>query len=167
MFAITQQIPVSDHVYKYLVARCGSNNYIASRSSFVGSVVLSMLSPNNDIRGISKKQFNRTFTLTIKEEKYLRNGVHISYKNALLFNNLIDKMFREELFTHAVVIADKFGLNYLDAIKQFLEVYSIGEDDIKLETLYKDFKRKRDGLQAQLKLSLTAWFCAPFGVFVP
>lgn len=150
-FSITQSIPVSDHVYKFLVARCGSDEIEASRSTFIGSLILSMHGRNPDVR-LKKNNFTKLFKVTISESHYQKLGMHITSENAQLFNDLVDKVFREELYCHALL--NKMGNKslYLEAIRKFLEVYNITEDDIKLDTLYRDFKRKKDMLKGNLKM---------------
>ncbi len=155
-FSIQQNIPVADHVYKYLVARCGKDCIVATRNTFIGSTVLSLLSRNNDIRHDSKKRHNKLFHVIINEDKYLRNGVHLDYRSAQAFNDLVDKMFREELYCHVMI--NKYSTNekFIDSIRNFLEVYDITEEDIKFETIYRDFKRKKDDIQISLKLAESA-----------
>ena len=152
-FSVQQNIPVANHVYKYLVARCGDQPLIATRTTFIGSTILSLLSRNSDIRHASLKPHTKVFQVIIKEESYLRNGVFINYKSAKLFNDLIDKMFREELYCH--IIINKFNNKdlFLKNLRHFLSVYNITEDDIKFETLYRDFKRKKDQITATLNLT--------------
>lgn len=154
-FTITQNIPVSNHVYKYLKYRYGSDHMVATRETVVGGIVLSMLNRNNDIRHVSKKSYEKVFKVMIKEEKYLRNGVHIDTRYAQLFNDTVDKMFREELFCHVMI--NKFSSNeqFNQGIRNFLKVYDITEEDIKYETLYRDFKRKKDNIQTRLLLENT------------
>jgi len=154
-FTITQNIPVSNHVYKYLKYRYGSDHMVATRETVVGGIVLSMLNRNNDIRHVSKKSYEKVFKVMIKEEKYLRNGVHIDTRYAQLFNDTVDKMFREELFCHVMI--NKFSSNeqFNQGIRNFLKVYDITEEDIKYETLYRDFKRKKDNIQTSLLLENT------------
>lgn len=151
-FSITQNIPVANHVYKYLKYRYGDDIITASRNTVVGGIVLSLLHKNNDIRHVSKKSYEKVFKVLIKEEKYLRNGVHIDTRCAQAFNDIIDKMFREELFCHVMI--NKFSSNeqFNEGIRNFLLVYDITEDDIKYETLYRDFKRKKDDIQTSLQL---------------
>ena len=53
-------------------------------------------------------------------------------------------MFREELFTHLLVAKNLEKEKFFQSLRNFLEVYDITEDDIKYESLYRDFKRKKD-----------------------
>lgn len=154
-FSITQHIPVSNHVYKYLLAKCGSDTIEVSRTNLVGSIVLSLLNRNGDIKP-GKSNHTKVFNVVIKENFYNRNGINIGPRNAKLFNDMFDKMFREELYCHIIMNKSELKEMFIESIRNFLEVYGIDEDDIKLETLYKDFKRKRSQKEALMNLKKTA-----------
>ncbi len=154
-YAITQEIPVADHVYKFLVKRCGGDHITASRNTHIGSLAISLHSRNMDLRP-SKKVFTRIFKITINESHYEKVGMHFSPANAQLFNDQIDKLFREELYCHVLFSKSIDRKLFLKSIKIFLDLYDIGEDDIKLDTLYRDFKRKKDELSENLNLTSTS-----------
>ncbi len=154
-YSITHNIPVADHVYKYLKKRCGTDHIIASRTTFIGSQILSLLTRNADLRP-KKTDFAKIFKVTIPESLYGKNGMHISAENAQLFNVQIDKMFREELYIHLLILKSNDKKLYLKSMRGFLNVYDIGEDDIKMDTLYRDFKRKKDDMENNLNLTPTS-----------
>lgn len=153
-FSVQINIPVSDHIYKYLIAKCGQLPFTAVRGHFVGSVVLSMLSRNDDVRHESKKKYTKVFKVTVKEESYLRNGVFIDLKCAKVFNDLMDSMFREELYNHVRLNKLHHNIKYIECIRNFMLVYNITEEDIKEETVYRDFKRKKQRIEARKQLAL-------------
>ncbi len=148
-YSITESIPVADHVYKFLVKRTGSDTYVATRNDIIGNIVLSSLGTNPDIP-ISKSKYNRLFHLVIKEHKYLKTGIKLGIKSGQVFNRLMDQLFRDELYHHIIMknIANK--TKCIGEIRQFLKLYDITEDDIKLETIYRDFKRKKEGIESRL-----------------
>jgi hypothetical protein len=150
-YSITQHFPVADHVYKYLITRCGSDHITASRHTSFGSLALSLHGRNPDVKP-GKLIFTKVFKVTVQEEHFKRLGMHITSENAQLFNDQVDKMFREELFYHIMINKGIDAAKYLDSIRTFLMVYNITEDDIKLDTLYRDFKRRKDAIDLNLKL---------------
>lgn len=154
-YSITHNIPVADHVYKYLKKRCGADHIKATRTTFIGSQILSLLTRNADVR-TRKSEFTRIFKVTIPESLYGKNGMHISAENAQLFNDQTDKMFREELYSHMVILKNQDKKLFLKTMRSFLEVYDIGEDDIKTETLYRDFKRKKELFENNLNITATS-----------
>ena len=96
-FSITQNIPVADHVYKYLVKICGTDHIQANRSTYIGSLILSLQGRNQDVR-LSKKKYSKIFKAQISECYYEKTGMFITQQNAQLFNEQVDKKFRDELF---------------------------------------------------------------------
>lgn len=150
-FSITQNIPVANHVYKFLVARYGTDHITASRKTFVGNLILSLHGRNMDVDR-KKIGFTKIFRITVSERYYQKLGVHISTENAMLFNEQIDRSFREELFCHALINKKTEKKAVLKSIRDFLDVYDITEDDIKMDTLYRDFKRKKEDLKQNLHL---------------
>jgi len=154
-YSITHNIPVADHVYKYLKKRCGNDHIRASRTTFIGSQILSLLTRNADVRP-RKTEFTKIFKVTIPESLYGKNGMHITSENAQLFNDQIDKMFREELYIHLLILKSNDKKLYLKSMRSFLSVYGITEDDIKEDTLYRDFKRKKEDMETNLNLTSTS-----------
>ncbi|MBT0607629.1 hypothetical protein [Aequorivita echinoideorum] len=154
-YSITHNIPVADHVYKYLKTRCGTDHIKASRATFMGSVILSLLGRNQDVRP-QKNDFRKIFKVDISESYYEKNGMHITPATAQLFNAQIDKMFREELYAHMIIVKSLDKKLFLKSMRTLLDVYQIDEEDIKMDTLYRDFKRKKDQLENNLNLTSTS-----------
>lgn len=142
-YAITESIPVADHVYKYLVKRYGGNTLTATRNDIIGNIVLSSLNRNSDIK-LAKPKFNKLFHVVIRENHYLRNGVFIGVKHGQVFNSMVDKLFRDEMYFHVFINNSEDKDKFLDGMRKYLNFYDITEDDIKLESLYRDFKRKKE-----------------------
>tara|TARA_R110002096_G_C14661308_1_gene727995 strand:+ start:1465 stop:1926 length:462 start_codon:yes stop_codon:yes gene_type:complete len=139
-YSITETVPVANHVYKYVIGINGSDTIIAERSDFIGNIILSSLNRNTDL-SISRKKFKKSIHIVIKDYQYLKNGIYIGLKRGQVFNNLIDKMFRREMYSHCFMNKEIHDDKYLQNMRKFLEIYNINEDDIKLESLYRDFKR--------------------------
>lgn len=142
-YSITESIPVADHVYKYLIKKCGSNTFTATRNDIIGNIVLSSLGRNSDIK-ISKPKYKQLFHVVIKEHSYLRNGIFLGIKSGQIFNNMIDKLFRDEMYTHVSINKSEDKDKFLEGLRKYLSIYDINEDDIKLESIYRDFKRKKE-----------------------
>lgn len=141
-YSITETVPVADHVYKYILGINGSETIVADRSDFIGNIILSSLNRNSDVK-IGKRKFNKSIKIVIKDHQYLKSGVFVGIKRGQVFNNLIDKMFRRELYSHCFMNKDLHDDSYLQIIRNFLNVYNISEDDLKLDSIYRDFKRKK------------------------
>jgi hypothetical protein len=165
-FSITQNIPVADHVYKYLLRICGTDHIFATRSTYIGSLVLSLQGRNQDVR-LSKKKFSRIFKAEISECYYEKTGMFITQQNAQLFNEQVDKKFRDELFRMMLMNRHLEEKLFLKTMRAYLDFYDITEDDIKIETLYRDFKRKKDELLTNFSLVSPAGTKCETSQFVP
>jgi hypothetical protein len=165
-FSITQNIPVADHVYKYLLRICGTDHIFATRSTYIGSLVLSLQGRNQDVR-LSKKKYSRIFKAEISECYYEKTGMFITQQNAQLFNEQVDKKFRDELFRMMLMNRHLEEKLFLKTMRAYLDFYDITEDDIKIETLYRDFKRKKDELLANFSLVSPAGTKCETSQFVP
>ena len=151
-YSITQNFPVADHVYKYLITCCGSDHIVATRNDHIGSLVLSLQNRNEDIRTVDHK-YTKIFKVTISESHYQKLGLHITPATAQLFNDQVDRKFRDELFRTVLLVKQMHRSTYLKSIRKFLDAYKIDEEDIKLDTLYRDFKRKKEDLKRKLNLT--------------
>ena len=150
-FAITQHIPVSKHVYKYLVATVGSENYEVNRWDSLGAIILSLLGKTPGDLRLSKKDHEKVFNIKISSHHYLASGMFIDIKSGQLFNRLIDNLFRENMYTYVVLVKKYHSEKYTEGIKEYCKAFNINEDDIKLETLFKDFGRKKDKYLSQIQ----------------
>ena len=150
-YSIQQNIPVSNHVYKFLISRCGGDVFQADRKTGIGSLILSLHTKNIDIReSVSKTKFSKTFSVVITEHQYLKTGMFLNLKSGQLFNSIIDKLFREEIYSHLIIQKKYQGNLFEQSLRNFLDVYKITEDDIKLETLLRDFQRKKAVIEKKL-----------------
>lgn len=154
-FSIVQEIPVADHVYKYLLKICGGDKINASRCIYIGSLILSLQGRNYDVRP-EKKKYTKLFKARISETYYNKTGLHIITENAQLFNDQVDKNFRDELYRNIPMNRHLEEKLFLKSMRAYLDFYDITEDDIKVESLYRDFKRKKDDLLVDLSLNIHA-----------
>lgn len=141
--SVTQNIPVANHVYKYLKVICGSDYIVANRSTYIGSLVLSIQGRNYDVR-CSKKKYTKIFRAEVSETYYTKTGLVITKENAQLFNDQVDKKFRDELYRNMLINDHLDEKLFLQSMRRYLDFFNIDEEDIKIETLYRDFKRRKN-----------------------
>ena len=165
-FSITQNIPVANHVFKYLIKICGTDHIEACRTNFVGSLVLSLQGRNYDV-GLSNHKFTKIFKAEVNECYYSKTGMFITSENAQLFNDQIDKKFRDELFRYMVMNRHLEEKLFLKTMRAYLDFYNITEEDIKLDSLYRDFKRKKNDILENFNLNCPAGTKIENSGFVP
>lgn len=149
-FFVTNHIPVPDHVYKFLLKRCGTNHITATRHTFIGSLTLTLLTKNNDVKVSSTPNSSKIFKVDIHEQHFKKLGHSFTSRSAKLFNDQIDAMFRDELYYYAILNKVNNKKLYAQSIRAFLEMYDITENDIKIETLIKGFNRKKSKIETNL-----------------
>lgn len=153
-FSIQINIPVKNYVFKYLTVKYGEGVVKASRNTVIGSIILSMLSGNGDVKPSNDIRESNSFKVIVTEYQYLRNGVFIDNRTVKVFNQLVDSMLKEELYCHMIINKFTHDSQYMDCVRNFLSVYDITEDDLKLESVYRDFKRKRDAIRERMQLKM-------------
>jgi len=136
--AITIHFPVKPHVYKYLQKKVGEKLVVVSTSYF-GATVLDILSKNHSDYSVVKSDL--TYSVEISLRYMEKNGVYLNPRVVRKFNARIDDIFREELRTHIEISYTINNIPKERSLRDFLLVYDITEDDIKFETLVKDFHR--------------------------
>lgn len=137
--AVVINFPVKPHVYKYLQFKVGEK-LVVSKLDFFGGMVLDILTKKySDLESVDHEF---TFPVEISFSYMEKMGIYIDNRVVKKFNNRVDAMFREEM---RAFMSINFRANKIPketSLRQFLFQYNIGEDDIKFETLVKDFKRK-------------------------
>lgn len=150
-YSITESLPVEPHVYKFLLKRVGSDIYVATRKESLGNIIISSLGNNVDVKHTTvPHKFTKLFHIIIKDHIYLKNSVVLGVMRGQIFNNTIDLLFREELFHYMIINTSHKKSNYLESMRKFLACHDITEDDVKFETLYREFNRKKKKFQHQL-----------------
>ena len=131
--------PVKPHVYKYLQTKVGEK-LVVTNFDFFGGIVLDILTKKYSY--VDSVTDNYTFPVEISLRYAEKMGFYIDEKVVKKFNSRMDSMFREEMrgFAHINYKTNQTPREV--SLKQFLFQYNIEEDDIKFETLLKDFKRK-------------------------
>lgn len=137
--AVVINFPVKPHVYKYLQNKVGEK-LVVTKFDFFGGMVLDILTKKySDLEAVTDRY---TFPVEISFSYMEKMGIYIDNKVVKKFNSRVDAMFREEMRGFANINYNANHTPKETSLKQFLFQYNIDEDDIKFETLLKDFKRK-------------------------
>ena len=148
---LTLHIPIKPFLKKYLIQKFGAEHCV-SRRSWLGRYLIDLLD----------KQYRKS-TDDIKIEEYYPVsiptsivkdvGFDISGKKLKQLSEMIYKVFVNDLYSYIEVSVSsnlKFEnerngsinkQNVLKAIDQFLNHYSISEDEISKDTIYRNFHR--------------------------
>lgn len=132
--------PVKPHVFKYLVYRFGESFTYANNSTLAPIIKSTICTTTKS----NTKIFISDFKYQVNLTEYYFNKFNVVFSRAKLydFNLDVDRLFREELFQFMILSKNIYNHSYKSTLKDFLEKLNITENDIKLETLLKDFTRK-------------------------
>lgn|SRR5690606_16191141 len=141
---ITLKIPCKSYVRKYLIARYGLNHTI-TKQSLLGMMVHEKLSKNyNPADYIRRSDDVYEVVLTDWCFRNVGHSIDIPTLNAL--GSAMYYLFREDLYLYVRQQLAK-GEKATTAIKEFLQMFDITEDELKFETVYRDYKRKHASIK--------------------
>lgn len=142
---ITLKIPCKSYVRKYLIARYGLNHTI-TKQSLLGMMVHEKLSKNyNPADYIRRSGDVYEVVLTDWCFRNVGHSIDIPTLNAL--GSAMYYLFREDLYLYVRQQLAK-GEKATTAIKEFLQMFDITEDELKFETVYRDYKRKHASIKS-------------------
>lgn len=139
------KIPVKTYVKKYLIARYGTQHTI-TKNSLLGILVFNQLSKNfSPTKNLQTGSAVYEVHLTDWCFKNVGHSIDVATLQAL--GKALELLFREDL--HQYVLAQLLKQEKATtAIKEFLKNYDVTEDELKFESVYKDYKRKHDSIKA-------------------
>tara|TARA_R110002167_G_scaffold364968_1_gene588343 strand:+ start:1514 stop:1960 length:447 start_codon:yes stop_codon:yes gene_type:complete len=131
--------PVKPHVFKFLKFKYGDSVTYSSGLSL--SPVIRTAISDAEICSVSPFSTNLHYPVELSSFYLNKFDVVYSKKKAYQFNADVDTMFREELYQFMNMNHDIYGVQYNTSFRDFLKRLEITEDDIKHETLLKQFRR--------------------------
>lgn len=137
---ITLKIPCKSYVRKYLIARYGLNHTI-TKSSFLGIFLYDKLSKDFE-NGYDYKKCDDHYEVVLTEWLVKSEGHTISVDQLQYIGHALGVLFREDLYTHVRNEMNN-SKNATAAIKSFLHKYNITESDLKFDSVYRDYKRRK------------------------
>ncbi len=136
---IVIQIPVKIHVKKYLQKRYGAIHQV-SYKSFLGLVLLQLL--EKKVEKPNKDNENTNFyDIKIPELYFKTKGFHIDKMKLKYLGICLERLFMEDLYSFVDHELLKPNSNAMKAIKLFYSIYELSEQDVKLESVYRNYQR--------------------------
>ena len=152
--AIIINLPMKSYLKKFLTKKYGTHHKV-SRNSLLGIHLIELLDKQfkrENVKIKEKESFPFHFEKTVVEKM----GFNISAAKMQKFEVFLHKLFRSSLddYITTTINSDLVIKNYkgeykqdvLNAMKQFLACYDINEDDLKLNSLYRDYNREKKNL---------------------
>jgi hypothetical protein len=149
---ISVSIPVKAHVKKYLIKKYGTVHTI-SKKTFLGLLLLELINDKVMPSDRSFVDFDR-YELNIPDFYFAKKGFHIDRHKARFLGTCLEKLFFEDFYSFVDVELAKGKTNAMKSVKLFLLIYDISENEMKLESMYRNFQRY-SGEQIKLKKAST------------
>lgn len=148
-------IPVKSYVKKYLVKRYGSTHQI-SKNSFIGLFLTGILSKKITYRNYEKKKLTDSIDFELSTDIFYTEGHTISSNDQVFFSRCIEKLFLEDFYLFVDNELQMGNRNAMKAVKTFLNLYSITESELKVESMYRNYQRHCNEKITLKKVKLSA-----------
>lgn len=137
-------IPVAPHVKKYLTTIYG-DYYTLSLDDALGILLHAIITRKTSFDNTPKNttklscSFEFKFSLSI----FQKFGFTFEPKDYFYIGKMLDKYFREKMYEYAIINSVNNNINCKRSMKEFMDFFEITEEDVDLESLYRDFKRQK------------------------
>jgi len=154
--SITIHIPLKPYLYKFLIKKYGTE-FEADHKSSLGVFIKELI--DNEYRKEGYIKSGDLFPITIPKVMVEKVGFSFPPSKFYVFENWVNRLFQEQLFEYVrITIENKlFKEVYarqrkvddaenrrhgtLKIISQFLRSYDITEDDLKRDSIYREYTR--------------------------
>lgn len=136
---ISISIPVKKHVKKYLIKKYGAVHTV-TKKTFLGLLLLELI---NDKVDASDRQFVdlEKYELTIPEFYFNKKGYNIDKHKARFLGVCLEKLFYEDFYSFIDIEMTKGKANAFQSVKLFMAIHLIDENEMKMESLYRNYQR--------------------------
>lgn len=136
---ISISIPVKKHVKLYLIKKYGTIHTV-SKKTFLGLLILELVNnkieaPERLILGFEK------YELSIPDFYFNKKGFSIDKNKLKYLGVCLEKLFFEDFYSFVDLELAKGKGNAYQSVKLFLLMHSISENDLKLESMYRNYQR--------------------------
>ncbi|EJG02274.1 hypothetical protein [Flavobacterium sp. F52] len=132
-------IPVKKPVKKYLIRKYGTVHTI-SKKSFLGLLLLDLISKDADTSDIDFKGLDK-YCLDIPEMYFNTKGYEINRSKLKFLGVCLERLFFEDFYSFVDIELAKGVNNAYKSVQLFLDLYCINENEMKLESMYRNYQR--------------------------
>ena len=134
---ITIQIPVKSHIKKYLSKRNGAVCKI-SKKTFIGLFLVEML--QKDLEKTNPFPGDH-YEVIVPEYYFNKNGYCISESKLRTIGVAFETLFFSDFYHFIDNKLQEGNTNAYKSVALFLRLYDIKEDEVKLESMYRNYQR--------------------------
>lgn len=136
---IVISIPVKSHVKKYLIKRYGESHTI-SKNTFIGVFVSGLLNKKMEKQDYETNGFEK-FSFNITSDFFYKKGHTISSNHKKYIGRCFEMLFFEDFYLFVDNDLLKGNGNASKAVKLFLKVYDLTENELKFDSMYRNYQR--------------------------
>lgn len=133
----TLKIPVKTHVKKYLVKQYGAE-FKANKKTFFGTFIIELLDRETERVNYFKEE---VYTVTVDRNYTKKTKIALDGNKLRSVGNALEVLFIEDFYKYVDGQLVSPNASAYQAVKNFLKIYDISEDDLKLETMYRKYQR--------------------------
>lgn len=137
---ITISIPVQRHVKKWLCGRFGEQ-HIVTKKSAIGLMILQVLDKKIEKPKKLAEDYPERYQIVVTQRYFNIKGFEIGYNCRRLLSQLLERQFKDDLNSFVDMEIKRPNTNAYGAIRTFLNHYGINENDLKLESVYRNYQR--------------------------
>jgi hypothetical protein len=136
---IVISIPVKNHVKKYLMKRYGSVHQV-TKKTFIGLLLLQLLEKKIDRqeRLVDKSSI---YDISVPEYYFNTKGYSVDPDKLRFLGICLEKLFMEDFYSFVDHELIKGTASAYKAIQLFFSIYGISENDLKVESMYRNYQR--------------------------
>lgn len=136
---IVISIPVKPHVKKYLIKRYGESHTI-TKKTFLGVFISGLLHKKIEKQDYETNGFEK-FNFSISTDFLYKKGHTISIHHKKYIGRCFEMLFFEDFYIFVDNELLKGSGNALKAVKLFLKSYNLTENELKLDSMYRNYQR--------------------------
>lgn len=136
---ISISIPVKKHVKKYLIKKYGTVHTV-TKKTFLGLLLLELI--NDKVEAMDRQFVDLDqYELTIPEFYFNKKGFNIDKNKVRFLGICLEKLFFEDFYNFIDLELTKGKANAFQSVKLFMHIHGISENEMKLESLYRNYQR--------------------------
>ena len=137
---ITVKIPVKNHVKKYLSVRYGIEHTL-TKTSLLGMLLFYSLEKRIERQKASISEYDGNYHILVSQYYMNQKGFSVDMKTRKFIAVCFEKLFMEDMNGFVDKCIGQMNQSAMSSLKIFLKTYEISEDDVKIESLYRQYQR--------------------------
>ena len=138
--------PVKPHLKKFLEKRFGPFTYYSNKH-ILAPYIRSALSTAVKTRQNAPFKTDHSYPVFLSQYYTSKFGVIYQKEKNHQFNHEIEILFRDYVYQFMNLNKEIYGIKYRTSLKDVLKTFEIHEEDLKLDSILRDFNRKHQDPQ--------------------